>query len=88
MSKKRVYELAKDQGISSKELLEKLHAAGIEAKAAASTVEEDIALKVLGGSNGAGVPRPCQANSQMHGKAMAAPRATTIQPKCRGLSKA
>ncbi len=40
MSKKRVHEIAKEQGLSSKELLEKLKAAGIDAKAAASSVEE------------------------------------------------
>ena len=40
MSKKRVHEIAKEQGLSSKELLEKLQAAGVEAKAAASSVEE------------------------------------------------
>jgi translation initiation factor IF-2 len=50
MSKKRVHEIAKEQGLSSKELLEKLHAAGVEAKAAASSVEETLALKALGGS--------------------------------------
>ncbi|HWF30983.1 MAG TPA: translation initiation factor IF-2 [Solirubrobacteraceae bacterium] len=50
MSKKRVHEIAKEQGLSSKELLEKLHAAGIEAKAAASSVEEALALKALGAS--------------------------------------
>ena len=43
MSKKRVHEIAKEHGLSSKELLEKLKAAGIEAKAAASSVEEDAA---------------------------------------------
>ena len=48
MSKKRVHEIAKEQGLSSKELLEKLKAAGIEAKAAASSVEEAAALKALG----------------------------------------
>ncbi|HEX3433092.1 MAG TPA: translation initiation factor IF-2 [Solirubrobacteraceae bacterium] len=53
MSKKRVHEIAKEQGLSSKELLEKLHAAGIEAKAAASSVEESVALKALGASAGA-----------------------------------
>jgi translation initiation factor IF-2 len=52
MSKKRVHEIAKEQGISSKELLEKLEAAGIAAKAAASSVEETDALRVLSG-NGA-----------------------------------
>ncbi|MFI4989468.1 MAG: translation initiation factor IF-2 [Solirubrobacterales bacterium] len=48
MSKKRVHEIAKEQGLSSKELLEKLKAAGIEAKVAASSVEEALALKALG----------------------------------------
>ena len=48
MSKKRVHEIAKEQGLSSKELLEKLNAAGVEAKAAASSVEEAAALKALG----------------------------------------
>jgi translation initiation factor IF-2 len=64
MSKKRVHEIAKEQGLSSKELLEKLQAAGIEAKAAASSVEEDAALRALGGggpatpasSNGGAAP--------------------------------
>ncbi|HXD54368.1 MAG TPA: translation initiation factor IF-2 [Solirubrobacteraceae bacterium] len=59
MSKKRVHEIAKEQGLTSKELLEKLAAAGIEAKAAASSVDESAALKALGvgapaSSNGAG----------------------------------
>ena len=36
MAKKRVHEIAKAQGVTSKELLAALNAAGIEAKAAAS----------------------------------------------------
>ena len=65
MSKKRVHEIAKEHGLSSKELLEKLKAAGIEAKAAASSVEESAALQVLNGapatapsSNGAPAAAP------------------------------
>jgi translation initiation factor IF-2 len=72
MSKKRVHEIAKEHGLSSKELLEKLKAAGVEAKAAASSVEEAAALKALAGtaapasSNGApaaanGTPPPAAA---------------------------
>jgi len=53
MSKKRIYEIAKEQGVPSKELLERLNAAGVEAKAAASSVEESAALKVLGGGSAA-----------------------------------
>ncbi|HTA15646.1 MAG TPA: translation initiation factor IF-2 [Solirubrobacteraceae bacterium] len=48
MSKKRVHEIAKEQGISSKDLLAKLSAAGVAAKAAASSVEEADALRALG----------------------------------------
>jgi translation initiation factor IF-2 len=47
MSKKRVYEIAKEQGLSSKELLDRLIAAGLDVKAAASTVDEAMALKAL-----------------------------------------
>jgi translation initiation factor IF-2 len=48
MTKKRVHEIAKEQGLSSKELLDKLKAAGVEAKAAASSIDEAAALKALG----------------------------------------
>src|SRR3954453_21984396 len=55
MAKKRVHEIAKAQGLTSKELLAKLKAAGIEAKAAQSSVEESDALAALKGSgDGAG----------------------------------
>jgi translation initiation factor IF-2 len=50
MPKKRVHEIAKEQGIPAKELIAKLQAAGIEATAPASAVEEAAALKALGGS--------------------------------------
>jgi translation initiation factor IF-2 len=48
---RRVHEIAKDQGLTAKELLAKLKAAGIEVKAVSSSVDEDTALRVLG--NGA-----------------------------------
>jgi translation initiation factor IF-2 len=54
VAKKRVHEIAKAQGLSSKELLAALKAAGIEAKAAASSVEESEALKAIGGAKGDG----------------------------------
>lgn len=55
MTKKRVHEIAKEQGLSSKELLEKLKAAGVQVKAAASSIDEASALKALG-INGSGAP--------------------------------
>ncbi len=45
---KRVHEIAKQQGLTAKELLEKLKAAGVEVKAASSSVDEAVALRVLG----------------------------------------
>ncbi|MDQ6749336.1 MAG: translation initiation factor IF-2 [Actinomycetota bacterium] len=56
MAKKRVHEIAKEQGLTSKELLAKLEAAGIDAKAAASSVEEADALAVLGNGSIATAP--------------------------------
>jgi translation initiation factor IF-2 len=50
MAKKRVHEIAKAQGITSKEVLAALKAAGVEAKAAQSSVEESDALAALKGS--------------------------------------
>ena len=54
MAKKRVHEIAKAQGLSSKEVLSALQAAGIEAKAAASSVDESEALKAISAGNGGG----------------------------------
>jgi translation initiation factor IF-2 len=54
MAKKRVHEIAKAQGLSSKEVLAALNSAGIEATAAASSVEESEALKAIAAANGGG----------------------------------
>jgi translation initiation factor IF-2 len=55
VAKKRVHEIAKQQGLTSKEVLAALSAAGVEATAAASSVEEEVALKALaGGAKGDG----------------------------------
>ena len=51
MAKKRVHEIAKERGISSKEVLVVLQKAGFDVKAAASSVDEDdIATAFDGGS--------------------------------------
>ena len=49
MAKKRIHEIAKEQNLSSKEVLEALAAAGYEVTAAASSIDEEVALKVLKG---------------------------------------
>ncbi|MEI6662932.1 MAG: translation initiation factor IF-2 [Actinomycetes bacterium] len=47
MAKKRVHEIAKDHGLSSKEVLLRLQEAGFSVKAAASSVDEKTAAEVL-----------------------------------------
>jgi translation initiation factor IF-2 len=54
VAKKRVHEIAKAQGTTSKELLAALKAAGVEAKAAQSNVEESEALAALKAADGGG----------------------------------
>ncbi len=45
---KRVHEIAKENGVSAKELIARLHEAGVDVKAASSNVDEEVALRVLG----------------------------------------
>jgi translation initiation factor IF-2 len=47
VAKKRIHEIAKAKGLSSKDLLAALKKAGIDAKTASSSVEEDAALKAI-----------------------------------------
>lgn len=47
MAKKRVHQIAKEQGLTSKEVLAALHAAGVGATTASSSVEEEVALAAL-----------------------------------------
>src|SRR6185503_10138662 len=58
MAKKRVYEIAKEKGVSSKDLLAALRAAGVDVKAAASTVDEAEAARVLAAGAGSGNGKP------------------------------
>ncbi|MEI2702149.1 MAG: translation initiation factor IF-2 [Baekduia sp.] len=50
MAKKRIHEIAKAHDLTSKEVIERLQAAGIDAKSASSSVEEADAAKALGGA--------------------------------------
>jgi translation initiation factor IF-2 len=77
VAKKRVHEIAKAQGLSSKELLAALKKAGIEAKAAASSVEEADALKALSGNGATATkaqpkaePKPAPARPKAEAKAV------------------
>jgi translation initiation factor IF-2 len=71
MAKKRVHEIAKQRGLTSKEVLAALNAAGVEATAAASSVEEEVALKALAANGGDGA----QADSETKAPATSKPKA-------------
>ncbi|MGD9735379.1 MAG: translation initiation factor IF-2 [Solirubrobacterales bacterium] len=77
MAKKRVHEIAKAQGLSSKELLAALKAAGVEAKAAASSVEEADAMKAIAAArgNGGAAAAPAKAEPAAKEPARQAPAA-------------
>ena len=51
---KRVHEIAKERGLPAKEVLERLRAAGLNVKAASSSVDEEAALRALGNGDAAG----------------------------------
>jgi translation initiation factor IF-2 len=74
--KKRVHEIAKQQGLSSKEVLAALKAAGIEAKVAQSSVEEADALAALkaAGSDGAQAEAKPAASAAKPSQSGATPR--------------
>ncbi|MGI8507406.1 MAG: translation initiation factor IF-2 [Solirubrobacteraceae bacterium] len=58
--KKRVHEIAKERGLPAKEVLARLREAGLEVKAASSSIDVDVAGRVLGG-NGAAAERSAPA---------------------------
>jgi translation initiation factor IF-2 len=90
VAKKRVHEIAKAQGLSSKELLAALKKAGIEAKAAASSVEEADALKALGGGGTATATKPqpkAAPPAKQDGQAAAKPAAKPAPKKPTGSTK-
>jgi translation initiation factor IF-2 len=81
VAKKRVHEIAKAQGLTSKELLAALKGAGIEAKAAASSVEEADALKAIAAAKGdGGAPAAAKPKPEAEAKA-AAPAKPGASPK-------
>jgi translation initiation factor IF-2 len=49
---KRVHQIAKERGLQSKYVLERLRAAGVDVKAPSSNVDEEVALRVLGNGRG------------------------------------
>ena len=80
MAKKRVYELAKDRGLSSKDLLAKLQKAGIDVKAASSSVDEADVAKLFSGNSSDGA-QPAAAPKKQAGGKPAAPSKPADTPK-------
>ena len=71
MSKKRIHEIAKERGLTSKALIERLQAAGVEVKTASSSIDETVALRALDG-NGASTSAPAATPSARSAPAPAA----------------
>jgi translation initiation factor IF-2 len=89
MSKKRVHEIAKERGLESKVLLEKLKAAGVEAKTASSSVEEALALRALAETGGERLPASVPDGASGNGMpAAAAPTDPAPPPAAAPASKA
>jgi len=82
VAKKRVHEIAKAHDVSSKEVLAALKAAGIEAKVAASSVDEADAIKALAAAKGNGTKAPAAAKpAAAPAKQKAAPAAAAPAAK-------
>jgi translation initiation factor IF-2 len=76
MAKKRVHEIAKDLDLSPKDVIEKLQAAGLSVKAAASAVDEREAKRILTGNGSSPAP-------QRRRSAPAAPPPPPVPPPVR-----
>jgi translation initiation factor IF-2 len=85
VAKKRVHEIAKAEGLSSKEVLAALKSAGIDAKAAASSVEEGDALKAIAAAKGDGGAKKA-AEPAVKPKAEAA-AAVKTEPKAKAAAR-
>ena len=82
MAKKRVHEIAKAKGLSSKEQLAALKAAGVAAKTASSSVEEADALKAIQAAQGdGGAPTAARAKPKPAPKSEAPPKKPAETPK-------
>src|SRR5581483_3710339 len=75
---KRVHEIAKERGLTAKEVLAKLREAGIEVKAASSSVDEAVAARALG--NGDTTPAAATPEKAAAPKPAAQPAADAAKP--------
>jgi translation initiation factor IF-2 len=81
---KRVHEIAKERGLPTKDVIAKLKAAGVNVKAASSSVDEATATRVLGNGGGpAGASSPAPAAAR---QAPAVPARPEAQASAQGAS--
>jgi translation initiation factor IF-2 len=82
MSKKRVHEIAKEQGMSPKVALARMQAAGMKVGAASSSVDEETALRALGnGTTQAADAAGPNGGAAPNGGAKQAPAARETAPR-------
>src|SRR5436305_4344724 len=75
MAKKRVHEIAKERGISSKEVIATLQKAGFDVKAAAQSIDERDIAQAFNGGGGDGAAEAGDRGPETGAPAQAAPRA-------------
>src|SRR5436190_1868520 len=88
MAKKRVHEIAKEQGLTSKEVIKALTDAGVYVRAASSAVEErDIRRAFPNGAKAAPAPEPAPApqESAVEEEPAAEPAAPAKRPRAKAV---
>ena len=90
MSNKRVHEIAKERGLPAKDVLARLKEAGVDVKASSSSVDEEVASRVLanGGAAKASTADGAAKASPSGGAAKAKPAATKAKAKSADSAKA
>src|SRR5207248_3471082 len=80
MAKKRVYELAKDLGLSNKEMVDWLRAHEYDVKSHSSSLEDDQAQAVMERVSGERVPKPAAPKPPSSGVVLRRKKADTLGP--------
>ncbi|HEY1716498.1 MAG TPA: translation initiation factor IF-2 [Solirubrobacteraceae bacterium] len=86
MSNKRVHEIAKERGLAAKDVLARLKEAGIDVKASSSSVDEEVASRVL--ANGGQARSASASDSSASPPAKAKPAAEKAKAKSADGAKA
>ena len=81
---KRVHEIAKERGLEAKYVLARLKAAGVDVKASSSSVDEEVAKRVLANGGDSKSRRPAAAkaaSAEQPAQAAAPKREPAPQPR-------